>query len=139
MDLLQNIYYKNALEYISRVNLADLTPGKHILDGENLFVNIVDTKLKTASEARLEVHNTYIDIQVPISGPETYGVKPRSECTSPAGEFDEGNDIQFFDDPVEQMVTAVPGQAVTFTPDTAHAPLIGNGTIRKAIFKVKVK
>ena len=35
-------------------------------------------------------------------------------------------------------MTVEVGQAITFDPDTAHAPLIGEGTIHKAIFKVKV-
>jgi len=138
-DLLHNEYYRNALEYISGADLCELTPGKHVLDGDNLFVNIVDCKLKTVTEAKLEVHDSYIDIQVPLSGPETFGVKLRKECKFPVGEFDTEKDIQFFEDKVENTITVLPGEPVTFAPEMAHAPLIGDGTIHKAIFKVKVK
>ena len=31
------------------------------------------------------------------------------------------------------------GEVITFEPDTAHAPLIGEGTIHKAIFKVRAE
>lgn len=108
MDLLSNINYRRALEYIATTDLTELDPGKHELDGENLFVNIVDSKLKTPVEARLEAHDRYIDIQVPLSCAESFGVKPRALCMQ-EGEF-----------------------------DTAHAPLIGEGMTHKAIFKVKV-
>ncbi|HOE94143.1 MAG TPA: YhcH/YjgK/YiaL family protein, partial [Candidatus Cryptobacteroides sp.] len=84
------------------------------------------------------VHDAFIDIQIPLSGPETFGVKPRSECTQPRGEMDSVKDILFFDDAIEETVTVKAGEMIVFKPDTAHAPLIGFGPIRKAIFKVSV-
>ena len=79
----------------------------------------------------------YIDIQVPLSKSETFGIKPRIECTYPIGEM--VNDGLLFNDRIENTVTVGMGETATFAPDTAHAPLIGEGTIHKAIFKVAVK
>lgn len=138
MDLTKNKYYKKALEFIATNDLNAMETGKHILDGENLFVNIVDSKLKTPAEARLEVHDRYIDIQVPLSKAESFGVKPRTETTGPEGEFNTEKDILFYTDKNWQTITVDKGQPITFDPDTAHAPLIGEGEIHKAIFKVKV-
>ena len=135
---MQNPYYVKALEFIKNTDLNSLENGRHIIDGDNLFVNIVDSDMKTPQQARLEVHDRYIDIQIPLSKPETFGVTPRSECKEPDGEMNVEKDILFYKDPVEETMTAAPGEAVTFAPDTAHAPLIGEGTIHKAIFKVKV-
>lgn len=135
--LMKNPYYAKAVEYINNTDLNALETGKHLIDGENLFVNIVETQLKTPQQARLEAHDKYIDIQVPLSKGETYGVKPRCECT-PDGDFDTVNDIIFFKDPVADTISAKQGEVVTFAPETAHAPLIGEGPIRKAIFKVLV-
>ncbi len=39
--------------------------------------------------------------------------------------------------PVTETVHTKAGETITFAPDTAHAPLIGNGRIKKAIFKIK--
>lgn len=136
--LMKNPYYAKAMEFIRTTDLNSLENGKHVIDGENLFVNIVDSNMKTPQQARLEVHDRYIDIQVPLSKPETYGSKPRKDCMEPDGVMNEEKDILFYKDPVEETMTAAPGEAVTFAPDTAHAPLIGEGTIHKAIFKVKV-
>ena len=138
MDLDNNKYYQQALQYIADTDLTELEPGKHLLDGDNLFVNIVDSQMKTPEQARLEVHDKYIDIQVPLSKAESFGVKPRSECKEPDGEFNAEKDILFYKDKDWTTITVEVGQAVTFDPETAHAPLIGEGTIHKAIFKVKV-
>ena len=138
MDLDGNKYYLAALEYIEKTDLSELENGKHLLDGEHLFVNIVDSAMKTPEQARLEVHDKYIDIQVPLSKAESFGVKPRSECREPDGEFNAEKDILFYKDKDWTTITVEVGQAVTFDPDTAHAPLIGEGEIHKAIFKVEV-
>lgn len=137
-QLMTNPYYAKAIEYIKTHDLNALENGRHELDGDNLFVNIVDGRMRPVEEARLEVHDVYIDVQVPLSRGESYGVKPRSECQTPAGEMNTADDIMFFDDPIEQTVSAEAGEIVTFAPDMAHAPLIGEGMIHKAIFKVKV-
>lgn len=136
--LMSNPYYAEAIEYINTHDLNALEPGKHLIDGENLFVNIVDSNMKTPQQARLEVHDRYIDIQVPLSKEETFGVAPRSSCKEPDGEMNIEKDILFYRDPVTETITAAPREVVTFAPETAHAPLIGEGTIHKAIFKVKV-
>ena len=138
MNLDDNKYYQEALQFIADNDLDELEPGKHVIDGDNLYVNIVDAKLKTPDEARLEAHDKYIDIQVPLSQAESFGVKPRRECTEPDGEYSEDNDIIFFKDRDWTTVTVELGQAITFDPDTAHAPLIGEGETHKAIFKVRV-
>ena len=137
MKLENNPNYVRALEYIRNTDLNSLESGKHLIDGDNLFVNIVDSKMKTPEEARLEVHDRYIDIQVPLSKAESFGVKPRSACTEPDGEFNAEKDILFYKDKDWETVTVEAGKAVTFDTDTAHAPLIGEGTVHKAIFKVK--
>ncbi len=148
--LLSNPYYVKALEYIKEHNLFAYEPGKYVIDGDNLWLNINDSVLKTQKEARLEVHDRYIDIQIPLSAPETFGVARRSDCSQPVGEMDKEKDILFFADPVRKTETVDAGKSITFAPDEAHAPLIkadgfaypvdddGRLIIRKAIFKVKV-
>lgn len=137
-NLMSNPYYAKAIEYINTHDLNTLENGRHVLDGDNLFVNIVDGKMRSAEDARLEVHDVYIDVQVPLSKGETFGVKPRVACEKPVGEMNTADDIMFYDDPIEETLSVEAGEVVTFAPDMAHAPLIGEGTIHKAIFKVKV-
>lgn len=138
MPFTDNPYYARALRFIEETDLTTLPAGKHVIDGDHLWVNIADSPMKTVEQARYEVHDRYIDIQVPLSKAETFGVLPRAMCTRPVGEMDKDNDILFFEDPVRALVKVEPGQRITFGPETAHAPLIGEGTIHKAIFKVEV-
>ncbi len=138
MNYEQNPNYIKALEYIKHTDLNSLETGKHFIDGDKLFVNINDSQLKTPEQARLEVHDKYIDIQIPLSKDESFGVKPRSECREPEGEFNTEKDILFYKDKDWKTVSVKAGEMIVFAPETAHAPLIGEGSIHKAIFKVKV-
>ncbi len=135
---MNNPYYAAAMEYIRTHNLNEMENGVHQIDGDNLYVNIVDSNMKTPQQARLEVHDKYIDIQIPLSKDETFGVCPRSECKEPDGEMNTVKDILFYKDPVTTTVTVAKGELISFAPEDAHAPLIGEGTIHKAIFKVRV-
>lgn len=132
-----NPYYRKALDFLKEGKLEGLSVGTHVIDGDNLWVNVVETNLRPATEARLEAHDRYIDLQIPLSGDERFGIKPRKECGE-ARDINAGDDIMFFDDPVTETVLVKAGETITFGPDTAHAPLIGHGAIRKAIFKIKV-
>lgn len=61
----------------------------------------------------------------------------RALCTQPIGEFNDADDYILFEDEIETIETVKAGEMIVFTPDTAHAPLIGKGKIHKAILKVK--
>lgn len=116
--------------------------GKHVIQGEDLFVMVGTHALKRPEEAALEAHDRYIDVQVVIAGAESFGWAQRAACTEPRGEFDGDNDIVFYKDMPTSTVTALAGEFVIFFPEDAHAPLIRpegvSGGCRKAIFKVKV-
>lgn len=129
-------YYKKALEFINSHDLNQMPIGKHAIDEDNVWVNIVEGQLKDVDDAKLEVHNKYIDIQISLSAPETFGLKNREGCKYPLSEFDVINDILLYKDPILTTVTKEPGQMIVFYPNDAHAPMIGQGVIKKAIFKV---
>lgn len=134
----RNPYYIEAMDFIRTHDLSLLAAGRYAIDGDNLYLNIVDAQMRPSVEARLEVHDRYIDVQVPLSCQETFGIKSRAECTEPDGSMDTEKDIMFFNDVIDTFVKVRPGEVMVFPPDTAHAPLIGEGHIRKAIFKVRV-
>ncbi|MBO8486079.1 MAG: YhcH/YjgK/YiaL family protein [Bacteroidetes bacterium] len=134
----RNPYYIEAMDFIRTHDLSLLAAGRYAINGDNLYLNIVDAQMRPSVEARLEVHDRYIDVQVPLSCQETFGIKSRAECTEPDGSMDTEKDIMFFNDVIDTFVNVRPGEVMVFPPDTAHAPLIGEGHIRKAIFKVRV-
>lgn len=68
---------------------------------------------------------------------ENYGYKLRSECKFPKAPLDTIKDIQFFDDPISELIEVQPGQFVVFDTCHAHAPTIGFGSIKKLVGKIR--
>lgn len=130
--------FKEAFEYIKSVDFSKAELGKTELKGKDLFVMVSDSDMKTEEDAKMEVHNKYIDIQLPVSKAETYGWKARIELKEEREAFNEEKDIQFFKDKGTTRVTAVPGDFAIFFPQDGHAPCIGEGKIRKVVVKIRL-
>ncbi len=144
LDTLKNSALYNALNprlqkafaHLAKLDLASLSEGRYEIDGDDLFFMIQERVLKTPEAASLEVHDKYIDIQIVVEGQETIGWKAREACTSPKGEMSVEKDIQHFNDKSTTYVTLSPGQFGIFFPSDGHAPLIGEGNVKKAVVKV---
>jgi biofilm protein TabA len=132
--------FAKAFDYISKTDLAALEVGKFDIDGENLRGIVSDKNGTTAEEstAKFECHNAHIDIQVCIRGKETMGWKPRDSCTSPRGEYNAEKDVLFYNDAPDMFFGLTDNQFVIFYPEDVHAPMIGEGVIKKLVIKVKI-
>lgn len=131
-----NPLFATVAEYMKENDIFTQEVGKVRLDGEDLFVNYAVAKGKTVGDARIETHNRMIDIQIPLSCPETMGYTPRKNL--PKAEYNEEKDITFYSGEAEKYITVNPGEFVIFFPEDGHAPCVSdNPEIRKAIFKVK--
>ncbi len=128
--------FKKAIEFL--VEHPNLDPGTYPIIGEDLYLSISEGNLRTKAEAPLEAHDRYIDVQLPIRGVETYGWSPRSRCKTTRAPFDKQKDIVFFEDIPEVYFSMQPGDFAIFFPEDAHAPMIGEGMIKKAILKMRV-
>lgn len=124
-------------DYLKTHSLDTLAEGRHEIDGEKIFLLIVTGEMHPASNGVLEAHDRYFDVQIPLLQPERFGLASRAQCRAPRGTMDTAADILFFDDLPRRYVDAAPGELIVFTPETAHAPMIGSGTQRKAVFKIK--
>ena len=130
-------HIEKAFKLFAEVDWTKAEAGKMELDGKEIFANVQERGLKTKEEAKLEVHDKYIDIQILISGSEeAFGWADRSTLTQPKEAFNAEKDIQFFEDEPQTYYTMRPGQFTILLPEDAHAPLVGEGTIRKVILKV---
>ena len=128
--------FAQAFEFAASQDLGALPAGRHVLDGERLYLSIDHKEGRGRSGARLESHRRYIDIQLTIDGAEEIGWRPLSCCAPSAAGFDEGRDIAFYDDLPDSWLSVPRGRFAIFFPDDAHAPLGGTGLLKKAIFKV---
>ena len=61
---------KECFEYAKEHNLASFEKGSHEIDGERLFVNIVEYTTTAAKERFWEAHRKYLDVHVMLHGTE---------------------------------------------------------------------
>ncbi len=127
-----------ALKFMRETNLAELSTGRHMIDGDRVYASVSRGAGRRKEDCLLEAHFDYIDIQVVLAGVEEMGWKSRSLCEQPAGEYDRKKDMQFFKDSPDTWFTVQPGQFVIFFPEDAHMPMIAPHEIHKVVIKVVI-
>jgi len=132
-----NPLFADVVEFLKTNDLQTMEVGKYPIKDKDLFLNLTVAKGKTKEAAVLETHIDMIDIQIPISGVETFGYTPL--CDLPDFEYNAEKDItKYGDTPSQTYVTVKPGQMAIFCPQDGHAPCITTeAELKKAIFKVK--
>ena len=131
--------FERAFQFISKTDLLNTAIGKSdIAEGLKAIISDSPGKTKEASIAKFECHNKNIDIQFCIKGLETIGWKPRGNCQKPNGEYNDEKDVAFFNDAPDMYFQLTDGQFAIFFPEDVHAPMIGDGEIKKLVIKVKI-
>lgn len=132
-----NPLFPKVIEFLKNNDLASLEPGKHVIDGKDLFVNILNTPGKTKEAAVMETHNNMLDIQIPINVDETFGYTPTDRL--PQSEYNAEKDVTKYPGvEAEAFITCHPGMMGIFWPQDGHQPCISDAeNIHKAVFKVK--
>lgn len=131
--------FRMVFEILQSLNFDALETGRIELDGKYVYINVDDAKWKKESEARLEAHRKYIDIQLTLDHKERIGVGRTDEMKEVVESYDEERDIEFYGDEIKEWVEIERGEFVIFMPEDAHAPLVGEGDgHRKIVVKVSV-
>ena len=130
--------FAEAFAFLARADLRALPDGRHLVDGDRLYVAIAGEDGRGRDGARLEAHRRYIDIQCTLEGVEEIGWCALPRCAAPFGPHDPERDIRFFADRPEVWCPLPPGRFAVFFPEDAHAPLAGHGRVRKAVAKIAV-
>jgi biofilm protein TabA len=131
--------FEKAFAYIQSTNLLLLEKGETQIDGDDIKAIGIEAPLQTKEEsiAGFECHNVYIDIQVCIKGIETIGWKPRKNCLHPKGQYSVEKDVLLFEDKPDMYFQLQEGQFGIYFPDDVHAPMIGEGMIKKLVMKIR--
>ena len=109
-----------------------------MIDGDELHASVSNKDGVTAADAKFEAHNNYIDIQVCPTGKEELGWKPRNKTVSPKEAYNAEKDVTFFNDEMDTYFELTAGQFAIFYPEDVHAPMIGEGPVKKLVVKVKI-
>ena len=131
--------FAKAFDYINQNNVATLADGIYETpEGLKVIVNTGMGKTAQASLAKFECHDKNIDIQLCVKGLETMAWKPREKCLTPNGAYNPEKDVRFFSDAPDMSFQLTDGQFAVFFPEDVHAPMIGEGEIKKVVIKVKI-
>ncbi len=129
-----NPLFAQAIEFLKSTDLNAHEIGKVKLQGDDLVVNFAQARPKTKEEAKLETHNRFIDIQIPLDGVEVMGYTPRADL--PDAEYNAEKDITFYPGLAESYLTIKPGMFAIFFPEDGHAPGVTSDGVKKVIVKV---
>jgi len=126
------------IEFIKENNLESLEPGKIVLDGDDLFVNVNVQDAQTRQEVPIEAHVRYLDIQIPVTCDEEMGYVAESMLPAPSQEYSEEKDVAFYPGLCDTYLNVKKGMFVVFYPGEGHAPAITETGIRKLVIKVRL-
>ena len=115
---------QQALTLAIAANPQEKTPGRYALQGDTIFMNVMQFATQSPEQKKAELHQQYIDIQVLLSGEERilFGM------TDSARQCD------------EQAIVLKPGRFAIFMPGEPHKPgcmVEGPGEIKKVVIKVR--
>ena len=127
-------------EYAKTHDLINFKNGSHEIDGDDLFVNIVEYETTTPENRFWEAHRQYLDLHFMLRGSERIDVNFIDNMQQQ--EFLEQDDFLPLEGNPNSHVVLTEGDFLLCYPKDAHrtALQIKEPTaIKKAIFKIKVK
>lgn len=128
--------FKKFFDFLAHNDLNTMPLGRVEIDGEQLFFNIVESRLMAPEQQILEVHRQYIDVHIPLSGTEIIGWRALDTLSNPSQPYDPDKDCEIYTAQPTTYINVLMGECLVAFPEDAHAPIIGHGTIRKAIVKI---
>jgi YhcH/YjgK/YiaL family protein len=132
--------FGKAFDFLTKTDFNKLELGKHILEGDDLFVILMEYETKESAECIMESHRKYIDIQYMVQGEELMGVALQNGHM-PSVPYDETKEAAFYEASSDSLIKVAKGQFAIFFPHDLHRPCIKHekiSKIRKAVFKVRV-
>lgn len=131
---------QRGLAFLATTDMSKLTVGRHDIDGDKIFVNVMEFETQKASEKYAEIHQEYIDIQFLISGQERIDFSLANSSNLVQKEYDEKEDyylIKSMQD--ESTLIMQPNMFAIFLTGQPHKPgcfVLAPKQIKKAVVKV---
>jgi len=131
--------WKRMFSILKSGEFRDLAPGKHEVDGDNLFFMINQYETRDAETVRFEAHRKYIDLQYVFEGQELMGVSSAEYATETVP-YSSDNDIVFYEVSKAEHFKATPSEFLLFFPVELHQPgvrVTEPVPVKKVVFKIK--
>lgn len=124
-------------EYAKKNKLAELEKGSYQIDGDNIFVNIVEYETCQKEERFWEAHKKYIDLHLMLEGIERIDIGFIENLQQK--EYQEKDDFLPLEGEASGCINLEKGDFLVCYPEDAHMTAIKvneKKKIKKAIFKV---
>lgn len=131
---------KKCLQYAKENDLLSFEKGMHEIEGDQLFVNVVEYKTTTPENRFWEAHRDYVDIHLSLSGNEKIDVNFIDNMVQK--EFISKDDFLPLEGKKKASIIMQPGDFLICYPKDGHRTAIQverPEQVKKAIFKVKIE
>ncbi|MBR5579064.1 MAG: YhcH/YjgK/YiaL family protein [Lachnospiraceae bacterium] len=128
-----------AIQFISSNDLNKLPLGKTSVDGDLVYINVMETKAQPLEERRYEVHKNYMDIQIDLVGTERIDTGDCHNVT--LEDYNQESDAAFADSEFVASCIVGPGNFVICMAREPHKPNIQvteDTYLKKAVCKVHI-
>lgn len=130
---------QRCLDYAKTYDLQALPCGRHDIDGESLFVNIVEYETKARENCIWEAHKAYLDLHLMLDGQETIDVGFVSRMEQ--APYQEETDYVPLEGEKDCAVRLSAGSFLVCYPEDGHrtgVQIESPARIKKAIFKIRI-
>ena len=60
----QSVWLDKAIDFLEKTDLKSLPMGRKEIDGDKVFLNVMEANAKREDELNFEIHKKYMDIQI---------------------------------------------------------------------------
>lgn len=134
---------RRALAWLSEHDICAMEPGKHLIEGEDMFVMVQQVTTRPLEGSMLEAHYKYVDLMYWPQAGERIGVARLSGGEMPAEDHPEADYQLLAAAENENFLYTVPGDFLVLFPGDAHRPTLHPDgepvSFRKAVVKIAVR
>lgn len=128
-----------AIQYLSTHDLNELPLGKTSVDGDLVYINVMETKAQPLEERKYEVHKNYLDIQIDLIGTERVDTGDFHKVTLENYNTEADVAVAYSDDVASCILG--PGNFIICMAREPHKPNIAvseDTFLKKAVVKVHI-
>lgn len=135
----QSVWLDKAIDFLEKTDLKSLPMGRKEIDGNKVFLNVMEANAKREDELNFEIHKKYMDIQIDIEGKE--GIQIGFDIQKVIETYSEDRDIGMVHCDESIMCNLGKDKFIICMPEEPHKPGIATGEntyLKKCVFKVAV-
>ncbi len=131
-------WWDKAFTFLKETNTDSIAPGKYILDGNDVYVNVTVSPMREFEKTKWESHRKMIDLQYTCKGHEKMGIVPvnKAQVSVP---YDAKKDVANYEAEGKYYL-AGNDTFYLFFPGDAHRPNIktdDDQKVKKIVIKIR--